>query len=86
MILTVKVSLRTAEYASIIAASMDVDKEPRPDKIQREVRAEACVLIITYTSSDVKLIRTASSGFLENLNLAIQVINELSPEAMRVCN
>lgn len=80
--LTVQLDIRDPRYADMIAQAINVDVEPRPDRIQRDISSEACALRIKYTSSDIKLIRTACSGLLENVGLAIKVIDELSPEAL----
>ena len=80
--LTVKVDLRSPEYASIVQQVISVDDEPRPDRIRRTITSDGTAVNITFRSNDLKLIRTASSGLLDLVSLSIQVIDRFSPEAV----
>jgi tRNA threonylcarbamoyladenosine modification (KEOPS) complex Pcc1 subunit len=65
-------------YAEMIKEALEVDLEPRPDKITRSITVSDGTILMSFRSDDVKLLRTASSGFLENFNLAVEVVDEFS--------
>lgn len=67
-----------ADYAQ---QAIDADPEPRPKEIKRTMTAlPDGTLLVTFTSDNLRLIRTATSALMEYLTLTTEVFSRFDPE------
>ncbi|KAH3705792.1 hypothetical protein Pelo_19660 [Pelomyxa schiedti] len=72
---SVRVVYPSARHATIVATSVAVDKELRPELITRSVSTDENALLATFSSTDVKHLRASVSGFFESVTLASETLN-----------
>ena len=65
--------------AQIAEQSLNVDPEPSPDKILREIRADGKDLLVQWNSGDLKILRAAVSSFFLNLELIVETLIKFRP-------
>ncbi|KAJ9093772.1 hypothetical protein QFC19_008211 [Naganishia cerealis] len=80
---TLRIPFRTAEQANIARRVILVDRELNAHLVERTLDVEANVLVATYRTATVRLLRLATNGFIENLQLVIRTIHEFAPPADR---
>jgi hypothetical protein len=68
----------TATSASIVAATVNVDRELRPDRIRRTVTLAASplppALLVSFTATEARYLRVAISSFSTALQLATRTV------------
>jgi hypothetical protein len=62
----------------MVGNALAVDRELRPQLLQKIIRVEGNVLHVTFQSSDLKLLRTATSSFFDYFKLAARTIGEFA--------
>eukprot|EP00826_Nyctotherus_ovalis_P039306 TRINITY_DN3771_c0_g2_i1.p1 TRINITY_DN3771_c0_g2~~TRINITY_DN3771_c0_g2_i1.p1 ORF type:complete len:109 (-),score=32.84 TRINITY_DN3771_c0_g2_i1:265-591(-) len=73
-----KMVFPTQRYAEICKDVIAVDKELQPELVSRELQVVGNKLIVKYKGlpGNVKKLRTAVGGLLENLMLSIRTLKE----------
>jgi len=74
--LDVEVDYGSNRLATIAKNSIEVDKELRPNMIKRELVVIDSKLIVHFTCIELKLLRTATSGFFDMLRLVTDTIEQ----------
>lgn len=65
--------------AQIAEQTLNVDPEPSPDKILREIKACGKELRVKWDSADLKILRAAVSSFFLNLELIVETLIKFRP-------
>lgn len=73
---TIRITLPTEEYATIMKESIDVDKELQPDKVLRVLTVEADALVVTFKAINAKMLRVAISSFFDMATVAAKTLLE----------
>eukprot|EP01106_Pelomyxa_sp_JSP_P004596 TRINITY_DN17217_c0_g1_i1.p1 TRINITY_DN17217_c0_g1~~TRINITY_DN17217_c0_g1_i1.p1 ORF type:complete len:103 (-),score=39.17 TRINITY_DN17217_c0_g1_i1:105-377(-) len=73
--LTVRIPFASERHARIVYASVSVDKELKPDVINKTLSVEGNAFVGRFVSVDVRLLRTSVSSFFEAVTLATETIN-----------
>lgn len=64
----------TEESAKAAAASVSVDPELRPDRVQREITVSGATVRACVRGNDAKFVRVSVSGMLEMFALATSTL------------
>ena len=68
-------------WADYARQAINADPEPRPKDIKRTMTAqEDGTLLVTFASTNLKLVRTACSAMMEYLSLTAEVFSRFDPE------
>ncbi|KAJ9100371.1 hypothetical protein QFC20_005437 [Naganishia adeliensis] len=78
---TLKIPFKSAQHADIARRVILVDRELSAHLVERSLVVEDNVLIATYRTATVRLLRLATNGFIENLQLVIRTIQQFAPPA-----
>ncbi|XP_067633717.1 uncharacterized protein Tcs6 [Eurosta solidaginis] len=73
---TLKIPFESGECADIVFRVLSVDKEPRRNFVQKELRVEGNYIEVHFTADEVKKLRTAITSFFEALLLCKDTIKE----------
>ena len=78
---TIKIPFANEAHATIAKRAILVDRELNAHLVERTMSVEGSVLIVTYTAVSVRLLRLATNGFMEHINLVIRTIHEFAPSS-----
>ncbi|XP_054744601.1 uncharacterized protein LOC129249012 [Anastrepha obliqua] len=76
---TIKIPFESAQRAEIIYRVLSVDKEPRRNFVQKELRLVGDQIEVHFIADQVKSLRTAITSFFGSLLLCTDTIKEFSP-------
>ncbi|GHJ87054.1 hypothetical protein NliqN6_3456 [Naganishia liquefaciens] len=79
---TLRIPFKSAAHADIARRVILVDRELNAHLVERSIVVEGSNLVATYRTATVRLLRLATNGFIENLQLVIRTIHEFAPTAM----
>ncbi|XVE64416.1 hypothetical protein DITRI_Ditri07aG0099000 [Diplodiscus trichospermus] len=74
-----EVDFESEEYASIVYAALDVDKELQPDKVKRQMSISDGKLSVHFAAVEARFLRASFSAFVDVLTLATKTIEEFGP-------
>ncbi|EJT45186.1 hypothetical protein A1Q1_06418 [Trichosporon asahii var. asahii CBS 2479] len=69
-----------AQHAAIAKRSLDVDREPNLELVERRTTVDGDVLIVTFRAASVRLLRLASNSFLSSVDLVLRTMAEFAPD------
>ena len=79
--LELKFKFEKPYWADYAQQAIDADEEPRPREIKRTMTAlPDGTLLVTFNSTNLRLIRTATSALMEYLRLTAEVFSRFDPE------
>ncbi|PVU89560.1 hypothetical protein BB559_005067 [Furculomyces boomerangus] len=61
----VRIPFKENQFAKIAKNSLDADREPNSDKINRILQVENEILVATFTCESTKMLRTAVNAFFD---------------------
>ncbi|XP_019415296.1 PREDICTED: uncharacterized protein LOC109326870 [Lupinus angustifolius] len=73
-----EVDFGSEENASIIYATLAIDKELQPDKVKREMKVSEGKLSVHFEATEARFLRASFSAFVDVLTLATKTIEEFS--------
>eukprot|EP00043_Microstomoeca_roanoka_P015261 m.152599 g.152599 ORF g.152599 m.152599 type:complete len:167 (+) comp16217_c2_seq2:85-585(+) len=76
--LHLQVPFASEEQAQIAYNTLAVDKEPKPHVCQRSMEVQGSTLNVTFEAAELRVLRVASSWFLEMLQLTTETIEGFS--------
>ncbi|KAI5450288.1 hypothetical protein NCC49_003199 [Naganishia albida] len=76
---TLKIPFKSAQHADIARRVILVDRELNGHLVERTLVVQDNILIATYRTATVRLLRLATNGFIENLQLVIRTIHQFAP-------
>lgn len=79
--LQVSIPLLTEEQARIVFASLSPDPELRPQEFSKNLRVEGKNVIADFGGITERTLRVGVNSFMDSLLLALECLDELSPEA-----
>ncbi|KAM1020984.1 hypothetical protein ACFX15_041392 [Malus domestica] len=71
-----EVDFESEESASIVYATLAVDKELQPDKVKRQMSVSNCKLSVHFEAVEARFLRASYSALLDALTLATKTIEE----------
>ncbi|CAN6709349.1 hypothetical protein FF1_002175 [Malus domestica] len=71
-----EVDFESEESASIVYATLAVDKELQPDKVKRQMSVSNCKLSVHFEAVEARFLRASYSALLDVLTLATKTIEE----------
>ncbi|MCH81349.1 hypothetical protein A2U01_0002135 [Trifolium medium] len=74
-----EVDFGSEENASIIYATLMVDKELQPDKVKRLMTVSNGKLLVHFEAIEARFLRASFSAFVDVLTLATKTIEEFGP-------
>mmetsp|Transcript_7538 Transcript_7538/g.13646 ORF Transcript_7538/g.13646 Transcript_7538/m.13646 type:complete len:86 (+) Transcript_7538:1872-2129(+) len=80
MFSSASVDFPSEKLAQIACATLDVDKELRPDIVHRQLSTSGRALIIKFQSIDRKSLRTAVCSLYDFLIVVVRTLAEFSEE------
>mmetsp|Transcript_1277 Transcript_1277/g.2977 ORF Transcript_1277/g.2977 Transcript_1277/m.2977 type:complete len:106 (-) Transcript_1277:88-405(-) len=69
-----EIKLPSVEDADTVFRVMNVDKEVRPDRIQRTIRLDAPTIHLAFAATEIRHLRVAVSSFLQSMSLVVDTI------------
>ncbi|XP_004519601.1 uncharacterized protein LOC101451187 [Ceratitis capitata] len=83
---TLKIPFENSQRAEIVYRVLSVDKEPRRNFVQKELRLIGNQIEIHFKADQVKNLRTAITSFFGALLLCTDTIKEFAPNTQTVNN
>ncbi|CAO2838610.1 unnamed protein product [Amaranthus hypochondriacus] len=74
-----EVNFESQEKASIVYATLNVDKELQPDKVKRVMSVSDGKLAVHFEAVEARFLRASFSAFVDVLTLATKTIEEFGP-------
>eukprot|EP00457_Paulinella_chromatophora_P028581 gb/GEZN01035304.1/.p1 GENE.gb/GEZN01035304.1/~~gb/GEZN01035304.1/.p1 ORF type:complete len:115 (+),score=27.22 gb/GEZN01035304.1/:33-377(+) len=75
-----RIKFSSAEEATVIQRSLEIDEEIRPDRITRVLTREGtATLVYTFNAAELRFLRVAVSSHLDMLKLASRTLAEFGP-------
>ncbi|GFP94778.1 hypothetical protein PHJA_001622200 [Phtheirospermum japonicum] len=71
-----EVDYESDEIASIVYATLTVDKELQPDKVKRQMSVSNGKLYVHFEAVEARFLRASYSAFVDVLTLATKTIEE----------
>ncbi|KAI4337983.1 hypothetical protein L6164_016342 [Bauhinia variegata] len=71
-----EVDYGSEENASMVYATLAVDKELQPDKVKRDMRVSGGKLLVHFEATEARFLRASYSAFVDVLTLATKTIEE----------
>ncbi|KAE9604026.1 putative CTAG/Pcc1 family protein [Lupinus albus] len=71
-----EVDFGSEENASIIYATLAIDKELQPDKVKRQMKVSEGKLSVNFEATEARFLRASFSAFVDVLILATKTIEE----------
>jgi len=72
----IRVPLTSEKICKIIFNTLSVDKEPKPEIIQRTLKVDINCLVCEWKSSNPKHLRVSIKSFFENIQLILDTIEQ----------
>jgi len=72
----IEIRLPSAEWASIVKNSLEVDGELKNSPITRVFASDGSTFVATFSCPDLKALRTSLTSFNNMLSLAVKTLNE----------
>lgn len=71
-----QIEMLDAKQATIVARSVDVDPELRPEEVTRSIRVEGNAFVIEVAASDAKTLRTAVTSLYDFIRVSLLAVAE----------
>ncbi|CAL0305421.1 unnamed protein product [Lupinus luteus] len=71
-----EVDFGSEENASIIYATLAIDKELQPDKVKRQMKVSEGKFSVHFEATEARFLRASFSAFVDVLTLATKTIEE----------
>ncbi|GFZ47781.1 hypothetical protein JCM24511_05528 [Saitozyma sp. JCM 24511] len=75
-----RIPFLTHEHAAIAKRSLEVDREQNSAFVRRTIAVEADELVVSYSTSTVRLLRLATNSFLSSLDLVLRTLSAFAPD------
>ncbi len=76
---SIRCPLPSPNHATIVANTLSVDEELRPQFVTREITADGSCLIVRFAAVDLRTLRAASATFCDLLNLSCRTLEVFPP-------
>ncbi|EIW71225.1 hypothetical protein TREMEDRAFT_67629 [Tremella mesenterica DSM 1558] len=77
---TLKIPFYTSQHAQIAKKVLQVDKEQNAQLVERQLEVEENILVVTYKTATVRLLRLATNSFLSSAELISRAMSEFAPD------
>lgn len=77
---SVRIEYPSEEYAVIVRDALSVEKELRPEMVQREITADGSTLVASFQATTLKGLRVSVGGFFDFLLLATRTLDTFGTE------
>lgn len=74
-----RIEMPTAHLANIVATSVNVDPELRPDQVSRHLQVDSNAFIIQLSATDPKSLRTAVSSIYDFIRVSVTAVAQFAP-------
>ncbi|KAI0775177.1 transcription factor Pcc1-domain-containing protein [Trametes elegans] len=81
--ITFQIPFASEKQANIAKQAIDVDRELQPEAVKRTLTVKGNILVATFRTLTVRLLRLTSNAFLENVDLVVRTIGEFGEDAER---
>lgn len=69
----------SSNHATIVANTLSVDEELRPQFVTRDITADGSSLIVRFAAVDLRTLRAASATFCDLLDLSCRTLEAFPP-------
>ncbi|WVW78411.1 hypothetical protein I302_100365 [Kwoniella bestiolae CBS 10118] len=77
---TLRIPFHTPQHAQIAKQALEVDKEQNAVFVHRELEVQGDVLIATYSTTTIRLLRLSTNSFLSSLDLVVRSMTSFAPD------
>lgn len=74
LIMELSIPIPNVRHAEIVFNSLRIDKEPKRNRVTKDLELQENIIKIKWQSKDAKNLRASTSGFFDHLNLCLQTI------------
>lgn len=79
----VTVPFPSAELATMVFRTLNVDTELREDLVSRHYRVDGSSFVATFRGANPKLVRTCVGSFFDMLMLAVRTLDRFGSQQLR---